>query len=408
VYFSINGGGNWMQLKGGLPTIAVKDMEIQKRESDLVIATFGRGFYVMDDYSPLRNLKKEDMQKTAFISPIKKAWMYMESTPLGVRGKGFQGESYWNAPNPKPASVFTYYLKSDLKTLIEKRQELEKEKIKKGEAPFYPTIDSLRLEDAQPAPYLLFTITDADGNVVRRLKAPAKKGISRISWDFRDDAKNAITYVPFDESNVFNSPPRGIFVLPGDYQVSLSKFEDGIYSELVSPQPFTIEALNIASMTATDRKALNDFGKKVAELKRGVDATNGYAADLNNKIKYIKEAALRTPGIDQGVIKDIASLEKRLVETGKILNGDASLSKREFEAPTSISLRITGMMEGLLNTTTAPTTTSINSYTVSAQQFAPILAEVKTIGDEVKKIENLLEQKGAPYTPGRVPDWKMK
>jgi hypothetical protein len=148
VYFSVDGGGSWTQLKGGLPTISIKDMEIQKRENDLVLATFGRGYYVMDDYSPLRNITKESLQKTAFIAPIKKAWMYLESTPLGVREKGFQGESYWNAPNPKPGAVFTYYLKNDIKTLKEKRQIAENDKIKKGEAPYYPTIDSLRMEDA--------------------------------------------------------------------------------------------------------------------------------------------------------------------------------------------------------------------------------------------------------------------
>src|SRR5665811_1020774 len=99
------------------------------------------------DYSPLRNLKKEDLQKTAFISPVKTAWMYIESTPLGIRGKGFQGESYWNAPNPKPGSVFTYYLKEDIKTLKEKREESEKQKIQAGQSVYYPSMDSLRMED---------------------------------------------------------------------------------------------------------------------------------------------------------------------------------------------------------------------------------------------------------------------
>jgi photosystem II stability/assembly factor-like uncharacterized protein len=174
VYFSID-GAKWIQLKGGLPTIAIKDMEIQRRDNDLVVATFGRGYYVLDDYTPLRNLKADDLEKTAFISPVRTAWMYVESMPLGIRNKGFQGESYWNAPNPKVGSVFTYYLKDDLKTLKEKRQEAEKQKIKIGDPVYYPSIDTLRMEDVQPAPYLLFTITDEAGNVVRRLKAPTKK-----------------------------------------------------------------------------------------------------------------------------------------------------------------------------------------------------------------------------------------
>ena len=66
------------------------------------------------------------------------------------------------------------------------------------------------------------------------------------------------------------------------------------------------------------------------------------------------------------------------------------------------------MMEGVITTTQAPTNTSINSYIVSAQQFAPILGETKAVGEEVKRIENLLEKNGEPYTPGRVPEWKMQ
>ncbi len=407
VYFSIDGGAKWTQLKGGLPTITVKDMQIQKRESDLVIATFGRGYYVLDDYSPLRNLKKEDLQKTAFISPVKTAWMYIESTPLGVRGKGFQGESFWNAPNPKPGSVFTYYLKEDIKTLREKRMESEKQKIKIGDPPYYPSMDSLRMEDIQSAPYLLLTVADENG-VVRRLKAPAKKGINRITWDFRTDPTGPVNFTPFDESNVFGSGPRGIMVLPGDYKVSLSKFEDGAYTELVAPQPFKIEALNMVGMSEADKKALHDFGKKVAELKRAADGTNSYKNDLINRLKFMKEAALQTPAIDQSIVKDIISLEKRLGEVDRKLNGDASLSRREFEAPPSVNNRIGNILEGVITTTVAPTNTSINSYTVSAQQFAPLLAEVKAVGEEVKRIENLLEKSGAPYTPGRIPDWKMQ
>ena len=105
---------------------------------------------------PLRNLKAADLEKTAFISPVRDAWMYVESMPLGIRGKGFQGESFWNAPNPKVGSVFTYYLKDDLKTLKEKRQEAEKQKIKIGDPVYYPSMDTLRMEDIQPAPLFAF------------------------------------------------------------------------------------------------------------------------------------------------------------------------------------------------------------------------------------------------------------
>ena len=408
VFFSMNGGLSWNQLKGGLPTIAVRDIEIQQRENDLVVATFGRGFYVLDDYSPLRNMSRAELQKAAHIFPIKKALMYIETTPLGARGKGFQGESYWTAPNPKPGAVFTYYLKDDIKTLKEKRQLTENDKIKKGEPFFYPTIDSLRLEDAQPEPYLLFTVSDESGNSVRRLKAPAKKGLNRITWDFREDATNAVSFTAFDETNVFSSGAKGIFALPGSYTVSLTKFEDGRFTELVPKQAFVTEALNMSALPAGDKKTVSDFGKKVAELKRAVDATNGYRNDLLNRLKFMKEAALQTAAVENVVITEIIRLENRLNESNAVLNGDGLLTKREFETTASVSSRIGVIMQNLISTTSAINGAHLNSYALAGQQFAPVLAEVKAVGEEVKRIENLLEQKGAPYTPGRVPEWRQQ
>ena len=408
VYFSIDGGGKWIQLKGGLPTIAIRDMEIQRRDNDLVVATFGRGFYVLDDYTPLRTLTSSDFQKTAFISPVRNSWMYVESMPLGLRNKGFQGESYWSAPNPKPGTVFTYYLKDDLKTLKEKRQEAEKQKIKIGDPVYYPSLDTLRLEDIQPAPYLLFTITDDAGNVVRRLKAAAKKGINRISWDFRNDTKVPVDFTPFDESNVFSNPDRGTLVVPGTYKVSMQKFEDSVYTELVSPVSFRIEALNMIHMPVADKKVLYDFGMKVEELQRAVAGTNVYADELRNKLKYMKQAVLQTPAMDASVMKQMIVLERRLTEVDKILNGDASLTRREFEAPTSLNSRIGSIMDGLVSTTTAATNTFMNSYNDAARQFAPVSTEVKNIDAEIKKLELVLEQNKAPYTPGRLPQWNQQ
>ena len=406
IYFSIDGGEEWIQLKTGLPTIAVKDIAIQKRENDLVLATFGRGFYVLDDYTPLRNFKKEDLTNAANVYPVKDALMFIESVPLGVRGKGFQGESFFTTPNPKVGAVFTYYLKDDIKTIKEKRREAEKEKIKKGEAPYYPSIDSLRLEDEQPAPHLLFTVTDENNNVVRRIKAPAKKGMSRIVWDFRYAPFGPVDLTQFDESFVFSSQEVGYMALPGNYKVSLSKFEDGRYTELVAAKPFKTVGLNNATLPATDKKALEDFCKKVAELRRVGAAADAYRNEMVNKIKYFKQAIIETPNLSVDISKTISLLEKRLTDVNTKLNGDATVARREFETGPSINGRIGNIAGALWSTTAAPTTTFINSYNIAAKQFTPVYNELKSIGEEIKNLENILEHNKAPYTPGRLPDWR--
>ena len=106
-FFTIDGGAHWVQLKGGLPTIAVRDMVVQARESDLVIATFGRGFYVLDDISALRQIKAESLEQAATLFPVKDALLYIERHPLGGPKKGYQGEAFYTADNPPYGAVFT-------------------------------------------------------------------------------------------------------------------------------------------------------------------------------------------------------------------------------------------------------------------------------------------------------------
>ncbi len=406
VFVTIDGGGHWSQLKGGMPTIAIRDLEIQKRENDLVLASFGRGFFVLDDYSPLRNMKPSDLEKDAIIYPIKDALMFIPDMRLGVRGKGFLGESLYNADNPPIGATFTYYIKDDIKTIKEKRREREKDLIKKGQAPFYPSLDSLRLEDQQPEPHILLTVTDEGGNVVRRLKAPAKKGFQRMVWDFRYASTAPINFTTFDESFAFSSPAMGQMAAPGNYAVSLSKFEDGKYTVLTSPVAFKAVALNAASLPVSDQKALTAFTAKLASFKRVVDGTNEYRGELINRIQYLKAAVLQTPGASLTVAEQLAALDKRLYEVNVPLNGDASRARREFETTPSVNGRLGSIMYQLWNATADVPTGYTESYSTAEKQFAPIYAEIKSIGEEVKKIEALMEKSGAPYTPGRLPEWK--
>ena len=88
----------------------MRDIAIQKRENDLVVATFGRGFYILDDYRALRTVDEPTLAKDAVAFPVRNAWTYIPQTPLGFRGTGFQGETYYTAANPPFGAVFTYYM----------------------------------------------------------------------------------------------------------------------------------------------------------------------------------------------------------------------------------------------------------------------------------------------------------
>ena len=408
IFTSLDGGAKWLQMKGGLPTIAVRDIDIQERENDLVIATFGYGFYVLDNYAPLRNLKETDLEKEAFIAPVKDALMFVESQPLGMRGKGFQGEGHFATPNPLVGAVIRYYLKEDIKTIREKRQAAEKELVKAGKPVYYPSMDSLRMEDQQAEPHLLFTIADAQGNAVRKMKAPAKKGLKQLVWDFSYAPFTPVDFSVFDaDENPFGGPPRGYRALPGDYTVTMHKFEDGQYTQIVAPQPFKAVPLNNTSLPAEDKAALLAFNKKVAELQRVVTGTAAYTGEMNNRIRFVKEAILRSPASNTAEIsKKIYEIERRMLAVGTAMGGDASLTRREFEALPGINGLINGIAYSLWNTTSGPNGNLEQAYMQVVQKFGAVHNEVKAVDSELKTLEMQLEQSGAPYTPGRLPDWK--
>ncbi|MGI9517261.1 MAG: WD40/YVTN/BNR-like repeat-containing protein, partial [Pirellulaceae bacterium] len=183
-FFTIDGGNKWIELSSGLPTIAIRDMEIQARENDLVLASFGRGFYILDDYTPLRDLSEELLEGN-HIFPIKKGRMFRRSAPLAGGARAFQGANFYTAPNPPFGVTFTYFLKDSLKTKEAERKESDRKAKRAGRDVFYPSWEDLKVEDREIAPVVWLTIRDGEGNVVRRLPGSTSKGLHRTQWDMR-------------------------------------------------------------------------------------------------------------------------------------------------------------------------------------------------------------------------------
>ena len=196
-------------------------------------------------------------------------------------------------------------------------------------------------------------------------------------------------------------------VVPGKYNVSLSKFEDGIFTELVSPKPFTCMPLNITSLPAEDKLALDAFNKKVAELTRAINGVDAYRKELVDKLSYLKKAVFEAADVPEDTYNKILTAELNLKDLNRQLNGDKLRSKYEGASPSSIKDRVDLITGALWNTTAAPTTTFTKSYDDAANKFDDVLVFLKTIDDEIKQVELILEEHGAPYTPGRFPEWRM-
>ncbi|MFI5237109.1 MAG: WD40/YVTN/BNR-like repeat-containing protein, partial [Ignavibacteriales bacterium] len=406
VYFTINGGEEWIPFQNGMPPACVMDLDIQRRENDLVVSTFGRGVFILDDYTPLRYMSDETLKKEAEIFPVKDALMFVQSNPFGFKGTAFQGASFYSAPNPEVGAVFTYYLKNEFKTLKEKRRDAEKENKKKGEDIKFPDYETLKQEQEEPESYFLFSITDEQGNVVRKMKTESKKGLNRIVWNFRYNAFTPISLEPFDDSVPWVEADKGYMVVPGKYFVSLSKFEDGAFTELVAKKEFLCKTLNNTSLPAEDKIALDTFNKKVGELTRTITSADAYRNELVDKLEYLKKASFESAEVTQDVYKNIINIELDLTELNRDLNGDQLRSKYEGSTPTSVKQRVELITAALWSTSAAPTTTFINSYDAAAGKVDEILISLKSIDDSIKQVETDLEKSGAPYTPGRFPEWR--
>jgi hypothetical protein len=407
LFFTVDGGTRWTQLKGGLPVIAIRDMDIQKRENDLVLATFGRGFYILDDYSPLRLIDEDFLNREASVFPVRESWMFLESRPLGLRGKSFQGASYYAAENPPVGATFTYYLKEEIKTRKKLRQEREKELEKQGKEIFYPSFDEMRLEDDESEPKLIFTIRDKDGNLIRNLEEKPERGINRITWDFHYPPKTPVSLTVPSFDNPFSEADKGPLALPGEYTVSMYSLQDGSLTELVSPVNFSTRLLNHTTLPAEDRKAVFAFKEEVSELQRVVNATGRTLGEMKEKLKYISIAANRTTGLPPEFLEDIVELEKGLMDLDRKLNGDRTLQNREFPIPPSISDRISIIVGGLWSSTSTPTATQKNSLMLVRKELRNVYEEIRRMAEvDLVRLESRLEEAGGPWTPGRLPVWK--
>lgn len=404
-FFTINGGKNWIQLNAGLPTIAVRDIAIQKRENDLVIATFGRGFYVLDDYTPLRTLTEELVKKSGHFFPIKPALSYVESSPLGLSGPGTQGASHFVSPNPNFGAVFTYYLKDVPESIKSKRQKAEDEAKKNGTDLVYPTYEQFVAEDTYEDSYLLFLIRDENGNVIQKLKESPKKGVNRITWNLRYPSTTPVT-ASQNAPGRYSNPDEGPLVIPGKYSVELYLSENGVITKVIEPEFFVVKALENSSL-ARQTEENTIFKKELSELRRKAYGSATQFGELNEQLVLIKAAIQKYPSADLSWMKEVKALELLMHEVQLSLWGDYHKLNRDVESIPSIMDRIETIVYQCWYSTSNVTTTQKTQMILAAEEYALVRAKLDEIIKRVQELEKLMNQKGVPYTPKRL-DWKVE
>lgn len=403
VFFSINGGEKWIQLKNGIPNIKVTDLAIQEKENDLVAATFGRGFYILDDYSALRSVAKNQLKKEAEIFPVRDAYLYIPS-----QGRYGQGSTYYKASNPEFGATITYYINEVPKTLKGERKEKEKALFKDGKPIPQPSYEALKTEESEKAPYLIFTFIDESGNVIRKLTKAAGAGVNRITWDLRYESTEPVTA----KENKFNPTTKqnsALLVLPGKYKVSLSMIVRGEEKQLAGPVEFNAVPLSNTTIPVADRKELVAFQKKSYELARTVWGAQKLAQELYNKLETIKQTLNNTPAASYLLLKKADAVSAKLDEILFAFNGKPGKASAEEILPQEVPLnwRLEEMIYTQTNSTSNVTKNQKVAYDVLHESLQPILQQLKQIDEvEIKTMENEMEKLGAPWTPGRIPEVK--
>lgn len=404
LFFSQNGGKNWSKMTGGLPTIDVRDVEIQQRENDLIVGTFGRGIYIVDDYSPLRTKEADLKNAAATLFSVKDSWLYLEGNQYGNEKKGANGNSLFTAENPDYGAVFSYYLKDGYKTLKVQRREKEKKLEDENKDTPYPSWDALREEDNEEAPTVYVEVKDSQGGVVRRVPANADKGFHRVAWDMRYPSLGPISLTkPTGYIPPWGHPPKGPMALPGEYTATLVKRQFGKVEKLSEPQTFAVKLLNNSNEIATDREALLTAQRRAGDLYRQVQGATKAQDELASRINHVKQAIVETVDSTEAQAQKVRALNENLINVRVLLSGDRTISSRQEPVPWSVSGRTSFIYGSVVSSQFQVSGNHLTSLSIAESEYQRVAELMQQINGELSSLERELDEIKAPWTPGRVP-----
>ena len=404
VFFTVDGGRKWIQLTGGTPTISFRDLAIQRRESDLVGATFGRGFWILDDYSPLRQIDAAALNEPAVLFAPRRALWYIERQNMASRRekKASQGNGYYAADNPPFGAALTYYLEQDLTTRNRTRRTKEMEQAAEGKDTPFVGWDAIDAEKREREPAIILTVRDAKGEVVRRLYGPTTAGIHRVTWDLRLPAEAALGLKP---SYAYAKPekPEGFLVGPGRYTVTLSQRSDGKTVPLAGPVDLEVVPLRKGgALPGADPQEVAAFWKRVSTLSRSMSAASQSMKETHERLKTL-ELALDRSRSESGPLDDeLDALRTTLDELRETLYGNPTKGELRKPEPPTVSGRLSFAAEGTRDSTYGPTPAHEKNLGLAEQGFEDVRKRLnRLVMQDLPAFEKRLQAAGAPWSSGQ-------
>jgi hypothetical protein len=319
LYFSIDGAVNWNKWMNGYPSVPTADLKIHPRESDLIIATFGRSFWILDDIRPFRELARTsgkvlDQSFKVFAAPD--AYLAEFKSFDGVR---FAGNSIFSGTNHTPSGWITIWNKPTAKevtpvptpaVIIDNKAKKETKTV----APAAPVeVKKKPTEDKKPEKVKVIVI-GATGDTVRTFSAKLDTGITRINWSLN---RNGVRYPSRQERKPDDDAPGGPSVLPGVYKVVC------IFGKEKDSTQITVKVDPRLNPSLNDLKA-QDAAFRAAEKVVKI-ASEGF-----EKLQEAKAAIRR---VDQALANAPDSTRQKVTKMGKALQDSISKIEKLYMQP---------------------------------------------------------------------------
>ncbi len=406
LWVTTDGGKNWFKWTNGFPTVAVRALAIQERESDLVIGTHGRAAYVIDDISSLRGLSSEALEQELHLFPVQDAQQHRvkqtgESRFPGTEEFRGRGSAYgaffnfvWNDPAADDADEpgSNDELKSDGDEDAEEDDDEASEAKSKAKD---DDDDDDKERQEEDKPKFALEIFDSSGNLLRRLEPKPSKGLNRITWNLSRDG-----FRRPGQSKSWGVKPGGPQVPPGTYEVRLSYGENearASFQVLADPNAQGTAEGSAARWAAMQR--LGAVQEKLAVLVDAIDATAGDLAVVRSKLKADRDPDAKNP--NQEVLDQLKQFEKALTEVRASFMG-AIETKGINRSPDSVSAKLGTASWGLGSSWEAPSATHMRRLDEVEKALEEALpAYEKVMAEDLKALREAVDKAGVRLLPAR-------
>jgi photosystem II stability/assembly factor-like uncharacterized protein len=402
VFVSFNNGGQWQALQLNLPISPVNDLVV--KNNDLVVATHGRSFWVLDDITPLEQYSESVTQEASHLfNPA-------AASHTVFRGSFFGGGAN-TGKNPPAGAVIDYWLKTSLKkTDAEKKESEKKDGDSKEAAQTAEAQEAAAKTDAKDdneAPKITLDILDASGKVIRRFPKkeedgdqdegfgapdrnagmlPAEAGLNRFVWDLDYEGASKVPHAPLWGGNT--SGPRA---LPGTYQVKLTVLGKSYTA------PLEIKSDPRLSVTQADLEKQFALSIKIRDKLTETDDAINQMRDLREQMNAINKRLKNDPR-GKAIADSGKSLDKKMTEVEEALIQTKAKSGQDvLNFPVRLNNHLAALGGVVASADTAPTKQSYEVFDMLSKAVDEQLAKWKAIvAADVKAYDDLVKQQEVP------------